>query len=58
MFYDLNNILEIDLSYFDVSTVKDISYMFYNCKNLEKLNFSNIDTSSVLNMSYFILWLF
>ena len=45
-FYGLN-IIEIDFSKFDFSTVKDMSYMLSNAHNLEKINFGNIDTSSL-----------
>ena len=50
MFKGLTNIIEIDLSIFDTSKVKDMSYMFDNCTNLEKINFGNINTSLVENM--------
>ena len=50
MFYNLENIIEIDLSYFDASEVTNMRSMFYDCKNLEKINFGNINTSSVENM--------
>ena len=39
MFYELENIIEIDLSYFDASQVKTFGMMFSDCKNLEKINF-------------------
>jgi len=50
MFYNLNNIIEVDLSDFDASKVNDMFSMFADCKNLEKINFGNINTSSVENM--------
>ena len=50
MFYELENIIEIDLSYFDASQVKTFGMMFSDCKNLEKINFGNINTSSIENM--------
>ena len=52
MFKSLNNIIEIDLSYFDTSKVTDISYMLSSCSNLEIINFGNINTSSVEDMSH------
>ena len=52
MFQGLTNIIEIDLSNFDTSKVKDMSYMFNNCENLEKIIFGNINTSLVENMEY------
>ena len=50
MFYELTNILEIDLSKFDSSKVVSMSSMFYQCTNLEKIYFGNINTSSVKKM--------
>ena len=50
MFYQLENIIEIDLSNFDTSKVNNMKRMFGECKNLEKINFGNINTSSVENM--------
>ena len=50
MFYGLDNITEINLSKFNFSKVRKMTYMFRDCYNLEKINFGNIDTSSVVNM--------
>ena len=50
MFNGLANVIEIDLSNFDASKVKDMYSMFLECLNLERINFGNIDTSSVNNM--------
>ena len=47
MFYDLHNIIEIDLSNFDGSKVTNMHAMFYNCINLKKIIFGNFNTSSV-----------
>ena len=52
MFYNLENIIEIDLSNFDTSEVTNMNGMFRECKNLEKINFGIINTSSVKNMEY------
>ena len=49
MFNDLDYILEIDLSKFVFSKVKNLKRMFSNCLNLENINFGNIDTSLVEN---------
>ena len=51
MFKGLSNIIEIDLSFFDFSKVKNMYSMFYGCTNLKKIKFGNINTSSVVNMS-------
>ena len=50
MFDRLDNIIEVDLSYFDASKVKDMGFMFNRCTNLEKIEFGNINTSSLNNM--------
>ena len=50
MFFELKNIIEVDLSKFDSSKLESMSNMFYNCENLEKINFGNINTSLVSDM--------
>ena len=52
MFYNLVNIIEIDLSNFDTSEVTNMNGMFSECKNLEKINFGSVNTFSVENMGY------
>ena len=47
MFSGLTSIIEIDLSNFDASKVRDMGYMFNGCLNLEKIEFGNINTSSL-----------
>lgn len=42
----------LNLSSFDTSRVKDMSYMFCGCKALTQINLSSFDTSLVENMSY------
>ena len=51
MFQNLDNIIEIDLSNLDTSSVTSLKTMFYNCKSLKYINFNNTNTSSVNNMS-------
>ena len=50
MFYNLENITEINLSNFDASKVTNMYRMFNGCSNLEKIEFGNINTSSLENM--------
>ena len=50
MFYNLKNIVEVDLSDFDASQVTSMYWMFLSCSNLKKINFGNINTSLVENM--------
>ena len=52
MFSNCENIIFIDLSFFDSSNITDTSYMFANCKNLEKIDFSSFDTKNVTDMSH------
>ena len=43
----------IDISYWDVSNVTDMSYVFFMCKELESVgDISKWDVSNVTNMSY------
>ena len=50
MFYNLTNIINIDLSKFDTSKVTSMHKMFSKCKSLTSLNLNNLDTSKVLDM--------
>ena len=50
MFYWLDNIIEIDLSNFDASKVRNMRWMFDGCSNLEKIEFGNINTPSLENI--------
>ena len=51
MFELLTNIIEIDLSNFDASKVRNMRWMFYSCSNLKKIEFGNINTPSLENMA-------
>jgi len=51
MFMDIENLIEIDFSNFDSSSVTSMKAMFLNCKNLQYINFDRFDTSSVNNMT-------
>ncbi|MBQ2409035.1 MAG: BspA family leucine-rich repeat surface protein, partial [Bacilli bacterium] len=50
MFYNCNNLAQLDVSNFDTSEVTDMKYMFYNCNNLTQLDVSNFNTSQVTTM--------
>ena len=41
MFYELNNIISIDLSDFDFSTISIMRYTFYNCASLKTIKLKN-----------------
>ena len=45
-------ITSLDLSNFDTSQVKDMSYMFRGCSDLTSLDLSNFDTSQATNMRH------
>ena len=51
MFSNLEAIIEIDLSKFEFSKVKNMEKMFYGLIHLKKINFGNVDTSLVENMN-------
>ena len=40
----------LDVSYLNISNVKDMSQLFYNSDKLRSINFGNFDTSGVTNM--------
>ena len=50
MFHRLNNIISVDLSDFESSSVTNMEGMFYECYNLKYINFSDFTTSEVTNM--------
>ena len=52
MFKGCKNITKIDLTNFNTSNVKSMSYMFYGCSSLSSLILTNLITTSVLNMEY------
>ena len=50
MFYGLTNIIEIDFSNFDSSSVTSMLKMFQGCTSLTSINFSNFKTEKVQEM--------
>ena len=50
MFSDCENIIELDLSKFNTSDIKNMCEMFSYCTSLTSINLSNIDTSKVTRM--------
>ena len=46
----MNNIVEVDLSKFDASSITDMGNMFKSCSALTSLKIGKIDTSSVTSM--------
>ena len=52
MFYELSNIIRIDLSKFDSSKVINMAGMFASLLQLQSIDFTNLDTSKVTSMEY------
>ena len=48
MFYQLENIIEIDFSEFDSSKVNYMYMMFEGYSNVKKIDFTNFQTTEVL----------
>ena len=51
MFYSCSSLTSLNLSNFNTSHVKTMSYMFYRCLSLTSLNLSNFDTLKVEDMN-------
>ena len=51
MFFDLKNLIDIDLSEFDSSKATSMYNMFANCESLTEIDLSSWDTNNVTNMS-------
>ena len=51
LFSFLSNIISIDLSKFDTSSVKDMGGTFRGCSSLTSINLETFDTSKVTNMA-------
>ena len=52
MFSELNNIIEVDLSKFDISEVRIAEFMFSDCVNLKKIIFNNNNSFIVNEITY------
>ena len=52
LFYNLKNVISIDLTRANTSGVTSMAYMFKSCNSLTTLNLSGLDTSSVTTMEY------
>lgn len=51
MFYNCQNINNLDFSKFNTKNVTNMYYMFYGCSTLNSLNLSSFDTQNVLDMN-------
>ena len=58
MFFNMDNLTEIDLSNFHTENVISMNHMFRNCYKLSNINFGNIDTSKVKTMEYVFMGCF
>ena len=50
MFEGCSSLQSIDLSSFNTTNVKDMSYMFYKCSSLQSINLSSFNTTNVKEM--------
>ena len=51
IFYNCNNLISLDISYLNTSSVLRMYDLFYNCSNLISVDLTNFDTSSAKNMA-------
>ena len=51
MFADLINIIQIDLTNFDFSSVIDLTYFFGGCSSLKSVDLSNVNAENVKYMN-------
>ena len=52
LFYECNDLINVDLSHINTTNMSRISYTFYNCKNVEQVNFTLLDTSNIEYMEF------
>ena len=52
MFEQLDNIISIDLSKFNLSTILNMASMFFKCYSLKNINFGNQNTSALKEMQF------
>ena len=52
MFLNTGNIISIDLTRFDFSSVTDMGAFFQNCWHLKSINMKNHEALNVQNMEY------
>ena len=50
MFNQLNNLLEVDLSNFDVSEIETTDFMFSECEYLTSINLNNLNAPLLINV--------
>ena len=51
MFKNLDNLLEVDLSKYDTSSVTSMKQLFFSCKSLTSVNLSGLNTSLVTDIT-------
>ena len=56
MFYNCNNLKELNLSSFNTKNVKDMSQMFWDCHSLINLDFSSFDINNDTDINYIIFY--
>ena len=51
MFYNCENLNNVDLTSFDAQNVTNMNNMFCGCKNLNNLDLSSFDNKNITNMN-------
>ena len=52
LFYKCKDIVNIDLSSFNIKNIQNMSYMFYSCSNLKNVNLSSINGENIIDLSF------
>ena len=52
LFYECEDLIQVDLSHLNTINISRISYTFYGCTNLEQINFTSLETSNLQNMEF------
>lgn len=52
MFYNCNDLIDLNVDGFDTSNAEDFNEMFHGCHKLTQLNVKHFNVNSVLHMSY------
>ena len=55
LFEGCENLIEIDLSYFNTDNVTEMNSMFFDCKSLININLSNFKTENTTNMEFMFM---
>ena len=51
LFYEINNLIEVDFSEFVTNNIKSMSNLFRQCNNLIEVDFSQLETENIKSMA-------